>query len=1166
MQIVDGRPVYSATDLVGHLACEYLTELERARMAGLVAAPHIREREVEVLQKRGLEHERRYLNALRAQSRVILEIERDEAISDYGGRLRQQAQATRDAMAAGADVIYQATFFDETWVGYADFLLRCDGKCSVFGNYHYEVADTKLARHVRASALLQICSYVDHLERIQGVRPERMHVVLGGNPQRTESFRVNDYLAYYRMARRRFEEAVGATAAAAVYPPAAIPEPVEHCDVCRWTVDCQNRRRAADHLSLVAGISSSQRRELSDRGVDTLAELAVLPVPIDPKPKRTSVVALERVREQARIQLESRQQGNKTLHEMLPLDETNPAGLASLPPPSPGDLFLDLEGDPFALDIGLDYLFGVLEPAVPEEDGQPTYHAFWSRDDHDLFSFEGERAAFERTIDLIMDRWRDDPNLHVYHYAPYEPSAFKRLMGRYGTREDEVDRLLRGEIFVDLYRVVRQGVRASVESYSIKKLEPLYELTREVELRDAGSSIAEFEEFLQLSEREQPAAEHLEKIRLYNRDDVLSTWKLRDWLEERRSELIAHGREVPRPTPGDPEPAEELGEQLKLVEALTARLSDGVPLDPKERDEQQHARWLLGQLLSWHRREDKSTWWQYYHLMELTEEERIEARESLGGLEFLDVVGEVKQSLVYRYRFPEQDHSIKVGTTPRDPNTDKAAGTVVEINEAERTIDLQRSKRSTAPHPTSLIPLEHVDSKPIQQSLFRLGSWVAEHGIDAEGPYRAARDLLLRKPPRTRSAASQECGPLQKPGEEIVDAACRIGRALFDSVLPIQGPPGAGKTYTGGRMIASLLEAGQKVGITSNSHKAIENLLESACKAATERGLEIRAVQRAGEGAGLSHPAVTQAPMPDDVEMALRAGNVNLVAGTPWLWSRPGMQASVDVLFIDEAGQMSLANSVAVAPATRSLVLLGDPQQLDQPLKGVHPPGAAASALGHLLAEHDTLPADRGIFLGTTWRLHPNVCRFTSEAFYDSKLLARYELQNQVISSDPLDGSGLWIWPVVHSGNATESEEEARTVAEIARDLVEGPGTWIDKNGVTLKLGWNDVLIVAPYNAQVGMIQRMLPPEARVGTVDKFQGQEAPVSIYSMASSTPEDAPRGMDFLYSRNRLNVASSRARCATILVCSPALLHVYARTPQQMRLANALCQFVEMARRPE
>jgi uncharacterized protein len=709
-------------------------------------------------------------------------------------------------------------------------------------------------------------------------------------------------------------------------------------------------------------------------------------------------------------------------------------------------------------------------------------------------------------------------------------------MGRYGTREDEVDRLLRGGVFVDLYRVVRQGLRASVESYSIKNLEPLYDLRRTVELRDAGSSIAEFEEFLQLTEREQPAAENLEKIRLYNRDDVLSTWRLRNWLEERRAELVANGTRVPRPTRADPEPAEELSEQLKLVEALTARLSDGVPLDARERDREQHARWLLGQLLSWHRREDKSTWWQYYHLVELTEEERVEARESLGGLEFVDIVAEVKQSLVYRYRFPEQDHSIKVGSKPRDPATDKEAGQVVEIDEAARTIDLKRGKRSTAPHPISLVPLEHVDSRTIQQSLFRLGSWVAEHDINADGPYRAARDMLLKTPPRIWGSADRPGDPLQRPGEGIVEAACRIGRALVESVLPIQGPPGAGKTYTGGKMIASLLEAGQKVGITANSHKAIENLLKSACEAGAEKGLEVRAVQRAGEdGTGFQHPRVMQAPKPEDVEMALASGEVNLVAGTPWLWSRPGMEAAVDVLFIDEAGQMSLANAVGVAPATRSLVLLGDPQQLDQPLKGVHPPGAAASALGHLLGEHDTIPADRGLFLGTTWRLHPDVCRFTSEAFYDSKLNPREDLHQQAIESSLID-------------------------------LVEGAGSWIDRELTRKDLHWSDVLIVAPYNAQVGMIQRMLPAEARVGTVDKFQGQEAPVSIYSMASSTPEDAPRGMDFLYSRNRLNVASSRARCVSILVCSPALLHVYARTPQQMRLANALCQFVEMAKRTE
>ncbi|MSQ24276.1 MAG: TM0106 family RecB-like putative nuclease [Chloroflexi bacterium] len=1228
MQLIDGRPVYSASDLVGHLECSYLTELERAALDGLTARPHRRDAELDVLQRRGVEHELRYLRELQALGKTVVTIgtgaggqvpalpDQSQVERHYGTRLRNDAEATRLAMAAGADIIYQATFFDGGWVGHADFLLRVDDpeRPSSLGAYHYEIADTKLAHHVKASALLQICSYIDQLEPIQGIRPRVMHVVLGGNPRHTESFRVDDFMAYYRRAKRNFEAAVGPGAPQPVFPLPLAPDPVEHCDVCRWVVECNERRRADDHLSLVAGISRRQRQDLTERGVDTLAALAELALPVDPPPQRTSRAALERVREQARIQAEGRTLG-RTLHELLlPVEEDN--GLAMLPPPSAGDLFLDLEGDPFAFDDGLDYLFGILEPALGGTDGEPYFHSFWSRDSVGEFSFEGERLAFEQTVDLIMNRLAADPSLHVYHYAPYEPTAFKRLMARHATREAEIDFLLRAGIFVDLYRTVRQGLRASVESYSIKKLEPLYGFNRTVDLRDAGSSIAAFEEWLQAAgspAREEPRlalaldipsqqeagkewpvpnADQLERILLYNRDDVLSTWRLRDWLEEQRAQLQSAGTVVPRPTFDDGDPSPELAENLKATAEIAERLTDSVPASPEARDPGQQPAGLLAQLLSWHRREEKSFWWLYYHLMDdLTDDERIEAKEPIGGLEFVSVVAENRSNRTYRYRFPAQEHSIDLHSTVRDPLTARSAGKVVALDEMERTIDLRRLKaRESEGHPTALIPFERIPTEILRASLLQLGTWVAENGVDPPGRFRAARDLLLRTPPRHASvragslegppslsvraealAAPEplpvrpealEGPPLQRPGEDVLDAACRLALELNEGVLAIQGPPGSGKTFTAARMIATLLAAGRKVGITANSHKVISNLLSATCRACADLSVEIAAVQKADEGAVCDDPHVTPVSSNAAVLDDLQHGFANVAAGTAWIWARPEMEAAVDVLFIDEAGQFSLANALAVAPAARSLVLLGDPQQLDQPLQGTHPPGAEASALGHFLGAETTMSADRGLFLEHTWRMHPDICAFTSAAFYEGRLESRANLTGQRLDAPSLDGSGLRLLTITHQGNDNCSDEEAAIVAQIARDLVEGLGDWTNQLGRRRKLTWADILIVAPYNAQVAAIQQLLPSEARVGTVDKFQGQEAAISIYSMASSSADDAPRGMSFLYSRNRLNVATSRARCLTLLVCSPKLLQVRARTPEQIRLANALCQFAEYA----
>ncbi|HSF03849.1 MAG TPA: TM0106 family RecB-like putative nuclease, partial [Solirubrobacterales bacterium] len=350
MDRIDGRPVYSATDLVAYLACEHLTNLELAALAGLVERPIRDDPELDIIRRRGFEHEKRFLQELRAQGRTIVEVALDAAQADHGEQLKAAAAATVDAMASGADVVYQATFFDGTFRGHADFVLRVESteRPSRWGPYHYEVADTKLARHVKASAVLQICSYVDQLEGIQGVRPEWLYVALGGRGRTVERLRVDDYMAYYRSARDRFLAAVGRADAA--YPPVTYPEPVEHCDVCRWAAVCATKRRADDHLSLVAGISARQRRALTERGVATLEALGELPLPMEPRLEGTSDAALLRVREQARIQLEGRRE-LWPKYELLVPDEGQAIeperGLAALPIPSPGDLFFDIEGDPF---------------------------------------------------------------------------------------------------------------------------------------------------------------------------------------------------------------------------------------------------------------------------------------------------------------------------------------------------------------------------------------------------------------------------------------------------------------------------------------------------------------------------------------------------------------------------------------------------------------------------------------------------------------------------------------------------------------------------------------------------------------------------------------------------------------------------------------------------
>ena len=1183
MQLIDGKPVFSATDLVGYLACEHLTALERAALAGLVARPMREDRELDVIRRRGFEHEARYLADLRAQGLRVAEIDRHEG-DERGERMRLQAAETIDAMASGVAAVFQATFFDGRWLGYADFLLRVESPQhpSVWGPYHYEVADTKLARHVKAGAVLQICSYVDQLERIQGVRPQEMRVVLGGSARETATLRVEDYMAYYHAARTRFEEAVLGTdlapAPPATYPPTATyPEPVDHCDVCRWAELCVQRRRDDDHLSLVAGINARQRKALAARQIDTVERLAAAPIPLDPPLDGSSAASIERVREQARIQVAGRGRARPIYELLLPKPDAQiepERGLTILPEPDPGDLFLDLEGDPYALDDGIDYLFGVLDL-----DG--TFTAIWSFDplDPSDVTLAGERAAFERLMDLLTDRLERFPNMHVYHYAPYEPTALRRLMGRHATREDEVDRLLRGGVLVDLFRAVRQGLRASVESYSIKRLEPMYDFVREVELRDAGSSIVAFEEWLQLADGERPSSDILDAIAAYNRDDVRSTLALRDWLELLRVELGgATGQDVPRPSEVSPDAPVSTAASDARVEEVAGALTSGVPDDPVERDEEQQARWLLAQLLAWHRRESKVAYWEFFHRLGLDEGDLTADKGALGPLELVGPVGDpwrptprsnLRQT--WRYQFAPQDYDIGGRSALYDPRLHRqfpgepwktwlVKGGLHQIDDKASFVELNWPPGVEPQHPESLVPLDTFNDRDQRAALLALGEWVAANGVDADGPWRAGRDLLLRRPPRRERGVDS---PLSMPGESGLDAACRLVTTLDEGTLAIQGPPGSGKTYTGARMAVRLLGEGRSIGISAMSHKVITHFLEEVLAAATGV-VEVRAAQKVSDGSARAEDdRVTHVGDNAAVQDGLARGRFNVAAGTVWLWAADTSREIVDVLFVDEAGQMSLANVLAMSGGARSIVLLGDPQQLEQPLQGSHPPGADRSALAHLLGEHDAIPEELGLFLQHTWRLHPAVTAFTSTAFYERKLASRPNLETQrLFGPEPMRGSGIRLVAADHVGADSISAEEAHQVAGLVRAIVDSRSTWIDKDGLEHPITYREVLVVAPYNAQVGAIAALLPPEARVGTVDKFQGQEAPVSIYSMTSSSPEDAPRGMGFLYSRNRLNVATSRARCVAVVVAEPALLRVRARTPAQMRLANALCQFAELA----
>ncbi|MEQ8762546.1 MAG: TM0106 family RecB-like putative nuclease [Planctomycetota bacterium] len=1128
------RIVLSPTDLADHLGCRHLTQLEllAARDPGRRVARY--DPFLEVLQRRGDAHEQEYVGRLSAEGRSVVDLRSD-----------QRLEATCAAMRDGIDVIVQPLLEHGGWRGRADVLRRVEAS-SELGDWSYEVVDTKLAAETKAGTLLQLLCYAELVSELQGVMSRWVHVV---TPLEEQSYETARYGAYTRWIRRRLGAAIEGG-------DETYPDPVPRCDTCNWWTECDRRRRADDHLCLVAGMQTLHVRELGRQGVTTLSAFAGLEA-LPESPAAGSVATFDKLRHQARLQVAARG-GGPPPFDVLEIEDGR--GLTRLPKPCSGDVFLDFEGDPFAMDGGLEYLTGWCWRG---EDGALRYERVWAMDR------SAERRALERFLGFVEQQWDHWPDFHVYHFGEYEASALKRLVPRHDTGTELLDRLLRGGRLIDLHKVVREGFRIGVERYGLKELEALSGYDRAQDLRDAALARRSFELALGLEELQRIDATTRETIERYNREDCESTLWLRDWLEARRAEEIGKGSKIPRPLPAEDEASESVSERDARIAELAARLREGVPDDPGERNEEQIARALLADLVGYFRREDRCQYWEKFRLRDLEMDGLFEDREALAGLEFVEVLPKVGKARnpVHRYRFEPQECALKVGDAMCSPavfsSEIEKIGTVQAIDLEDGILDVKMRGDTAHLHPTAVYRDPIVKAKALEESLLAFAGSVIEHGFEGAAEQLApAVDLLLRRPPRRGEDTGYE---LVEPGEHASTAALRLVSELEGGVLAIQGPPGSGKTYTGSRMIATLVKQGARVGVTAVSHKVIENLLCGVAKAAEtdEFRVDVELVHKTRHEPGDSRITAT-----DDNGKALDAISPGtVVGGTAWLWSRDEAVGALDYLFVDEAGQMSLASVLAVSRAAKNVVLLGDPQQLDQPSRAAHPGGSDVAALVHLVGtEHKTLQATQGLFLDETYRLCDPICELTSEQFYEDRLQpAAGAGAQRLVGEGPFNKPGLHLIEVAHEGNQASSQEEVVEAVRTLNRLLETAKHWIDDKGEKHDFKADDILVVAPYNAQVAKLRSALNPLGihRVGTVDKFQGQEAPVVLYSCTSSSPVDAPRGMSFLYDPHRFNVATSRARCSVILLASPALFEPECRSPEQVEMANVFCRYRELAR---
>ncbi|GAA5142525.1 TM0106 family RecB-like putative nuclease [Prosthecobacter algae] len=1133
MKKIGANIIYSPADLIRYLESPFSSWMDRCYLED--RASFIPDKETEdqkLIFETGYKHENRVLSRFKDSTPGLIEIPTDEF---------EKAKAqTSLALIAKPPIIFQAALDLDQFAGYADFLiLDSTGK--------FQVWDTKLAHSPKPYYIVQLCCYSEMLAAATGDDVPNSFGVILGNDNRVE-FRVKDFIDYYRRIKSSFlkmQENFVANISQR-------PEPLPRADHGRWTSHAESFFTERDHLVRVAGISVGQIKKLSMEGIRTLTDLAGAG---GRTVRKLADESLKKLVAQARLQkqtLDDRKinPAAKPRFEILASRGKNgePVGLAKLPPPHFADVYFDMEGFPLVAG-GLEYLFGASTKVSQGTDLE--FHDWWAHDRAE------EKQAFEQFVDWVHARWLQNPEMHIYHYAAYEVSAIRRLSTRHDSRQDEVDNLLRNNVFVDLYQTVSQGIRIGEDSYSIKKVESLYREKRSTGVTTAVDSIVQYARWIESGEGckwEQSAI--LAGIRDYNEDDCRSTAELAQWLHQA---IIDYGisNTMPFPTVEAIAPLPLTPEILAKLETIRRLRSLGglVAL-------------TLADLVDFHRREQKPIWWRMFDRAEAAPEE---LRDDPGCIQGVSAFGDAvpdKKSLIQEYRFDaSQECKLSAGdnsTVMFSHNLD-AKPNLLELNLATGVLRLKlgtgsiNSKFDGAfPNSGSILQNEFVSQEAIANAIEEVAS---NHLTGTLHP--SAASLLQGRPAGP---------PLKRVDEDLLAAAIRITASMQGECLVIQGPPGTGKTYTASRVIAALVTAGKKVGITSNSHKAVINLLKACGEALTATGLELRGIKVGDNNEDpvfKANPRLVHVKISKDARASYSSG---IVAGTAWLFTLPEWEEALDVLFIDEAGQVSLANAVAMSRCAKNLVLLGDQMQLEQPIQGSHPGDAGLSSLQYALKDtsltlpdapifHAVVPDNFGLFLGESRRMHPDVCTFISETIYEGRLQSHADCATQNISVSGNEGAlvskgvGIVFSGVEHDGNIQQSDEEVHRAKAIFEELLGRPHT--TKNGETRPLVLSDFLFIAPYNAQVRSLQAALPTGARVGSVDKFQGQEAPVCILSLCSSFGEYGARGLGFILDRNRINVAISRAQCLAVVVADPRIAMTSAGSIEEMRLLNLFCK---------
>ena len=1129
MKIKNNKFFVSPSDLNNFVACKY-TVLNEIKYHNKEIRKSPDRANDKLWKEMGVEHEKRHYKILKEKYKKSITIKSDLNEKD-------RFDETVRAIQKGYDLIYHAYLIDDNLRGEADFLIKCDTK-SDLGDYSYEVYDTKITRNLKPRHITQITAYSDMLGKIQKVLPEKMYLIDGSDEY--HSFKTIEYIDLFNHSKKEFIKFLSNISKEKIYP-----EKCSYCNLCDWKDECDKTWENDNYINLVAGSNKSQIEKLKKNKIRTVEQLS--------KTKLTAIdlkinaESFKKIQLQAQLQEEKRNTGED---KIVILDSDFGKGFYKLPKPDDGDVFFDIEGYP-RMDRPFEYLHGLYY----KDKGKLKFTDLWAKN----YDKESEKNIFIELINFLEKRFVEYPNAHIYHYASYEKRAIRELATSYSSefpKGDIVnDDLLRKEKYVDLFSIVSQSIRTSERDLSLKSIEKFYNFKRKADIVKADDSVIKYDNWIATKNEK-----YKQDIINYNEEDCISTYLLREFLVKNKPENIDWFVKLEEITKEGEEPNKYRRKASNKLSREEVEVDLNNRLEKKKNKTNKKFVENLKNFIGFHWKSNKPEFWEVFDRAEKTHLELEDDTECIANCVLVNNKPKVTDDgSIYSYRFNDQNYKLKEGKAAFDVHQIKGIGTIYSIEEKfpdKNVIKIFVSKRRKNVEMPSLLTLGNGTPPQVHQHDQALNKFLEDYIKNDGKNYKSIMDMLERSSPDVKGV--KEGSNLIDEDKDLISQSFEIVKNLNNSYLTIQGPPGTGKTYSSANIIIELMKSGKKVGVTSNSHEAIKTLLIALEQQAESQNFEFSGMRKARSSDKYDWKFIKDIT----TGKPLNFDDYSLYAGTSWFFVDPRMNKALDYLFIDEAGQVALGTTIANATSAKNLVLIGDQMQLSQPMRAKHEGYARMSSLDFVLEDKDTIPPDKGVFLNVTRRLNNKICNYISSSFYDSRLTSDpiTETRSVSLKLDPIKNEGLFYVPIEHSGCSQRSDEEADLVEKTYNKIINKEF----KAGKNIgKISSKDIMVVAPYNAQANNIRERLKKEyddVRVGTIDLFQGQEAKVVLISMTTSDVESLPRHKDFFFSRNRLNVAISRAECVAIIIFNENLLLASASSIKEMKLMNSFCKLLK------